>query len=151
MSLLKRSRSWTPAIDNEVYTKKAMTWFFRAMILTYCDYRTVFAKDAPRSNVIHDLDHFLITNKISTEVDATYNKIYRRTKSGVVVVDNPNASWNGDTPDIQCYRKEWGSFLVRFKTGRVLLLEQALIQPCYLLSTYTKTYDDVKDFVRQQS
>ena len=93
-NVTSRIRRWLTSIKHEITLKKALSWYFKAMIITYCAFRTKFQEGTDKSMNISALDRFTISPFITAEVNKTYNEIYRAFSSCVTVIGHPKPQYN---------------------------------------------------------
>ena len=151
-NVISRMRRWLTTIKNEISLKKALSWYFKAMIITYCAFPTRFPEGTDKSRIISALDRFNISPVVTSEVNRTYNEIYRVFNSCVTVIDHPISRYNKMVGTIDYFDEKTQSFAINFNPSIPDLPGVHFIQPGFLLSMNTKNYDEKKKVgARQRS
>ena len=143
-NVTSRIRRWLTSIKHEITLKKALSWYFKAMIITYCAFRTKFQEGTDKSMIISALDRFTISPFITAEVNKTYNEIYRAFNSCVTVIDHPKPHYNKLVGRIDYFDEKAQAFAIKFSPSIPGLPGGDLIEPGFLLSMNTKNYHEGK-------
>ena len=145
-----RMRRWLASIKHEISLKKALRWYFKAMIVTYYAFSNKFPGGTGKSMIISALDRFDIAPTIAEEVNKTYNEIYRAFNSCVTVIDHPKHQYNKLLGQIDYFDEKSQAFAIKFSPSIPGLPGGDLIEPGFLLSMNTKNYYEGKEIGSRQ-
>ena len=90
-----RRRAWQREIDQELSYIKAITWYIKAMLVTYCTLATFSCANTSKPAMIEELNRWSVCSSIAHEALNIYNSLYRISKSRVAVIDANRSHLHG--------------------------------------------------------
>ncbi len=136
MTTEARKKAWQREIDQELSYLKAIAWYIKAMLVTYCTLATFSCADTSKSAMIEELGRWSVCSSIAHEALNIYNSMYRITKSRVAVIDANQRHLHGKIGSIHrfdIHTKCFEVFLDDHGTNLPILLSPGRLEPLNVL------------------